>query len=89
MAQALESWQGKPLTLGNEIDKLAYNISLGRDAGGVHYRSDSIQGLLEGEQQAIGILCDYSRTYNERFEGFVLTKFDGKKIKIAGGKVVL
>jgi hypothetical protein len=86
---ALESWQGRPLTLGNEIDKLAYNISLGRDAAGVHYRSDSINGLFLGEQQAIGILCDYSRTYNERFEGFVLTKFDGKKIKIAGGEVVL
>jgi hypothetical protein len=86
---ALEPWQGKPLTLGNEIDKLACNISLGRDAAGVHYRSDSIQGLFVGEQQALGLLCDYSRTYNERFEGFVLTKFDGKKIKIAGGKVVL
>jgi hypothetical protein len=85
---ALDPWQGKPLTLGNEIDKLACNISLGRDAAAVHYRSDSIQGLLVGEQQALGLLCDYSRTYNERFEGFVLTKFDGKKIEIAGGKVV-
>jgi hypothetical protein len=86
---ALESWQGQPLTLGNEIDKLACNILLGRDAAGVHYRSDSIQGLFVGEQQALGLLCDYSRTYHERFEGFVLTKFDGKKIKIAGGKIVL
>jgi hypothetical protein len=85
---ALEAWQGKPLTLGGEIEKLACNIALGRDAAGVHYRSDSIQGLLVGEQQAVGLLCDYSRTYNERFDGFVLTKFDGKKIKIVSGKVV-
>jgi hypothetical protein len=85
---APEPWQGKPLTLGNEIDKLACNISLGRDAAGVHYRSDSIHGLLVGEQMTIGLLCDYSRTYNERFEGFVFSKLDGKKIKIVGGKVV-
>jgi hypothetical protein len=85
---ALEAWRGKPLTLRKEIDKLACNISLGRDAAGVHYRSDSIQGLFVGEQQAIGLLCDYSRTYRERFDCFVLTKFDGKEVKIAGGNVV-
>jgi hypothetical protein len=84
---ALEVWKGKPLTLGGEIEKLACNIALGRDAAGVHYRSDSIQGMLAGEQQAIGLLCDYSRTYNERFDGFDLTRFDGKKIKIVSGKV--
>jgi hypothetical protein len=86
---ALEPWQGKPLTLGDEIDKLACNIALGRDAAGVHYRSDSIQGLFVGEQQALGLLCDYSRTYNERFEGFVLTKFNGEKIRIADGRIVV
>lgn len=85
---ALEPWQGENLTLGNEINKLASNISLGRDAGGVHYRADGIQGMLVGEDMAIGLLRDYSRTYNERFDGFVLTKFDGQKIKIAKGNVM-
>jgi PAP2 superfamily len=62
----LEAWRGADLTLGNEIDKLANNIALGRDAAGVHYRSDSIRGLFVGEQQALGLLQDYSRAYNER-----------------------
>jgi hypothetical protein len=84
---ALESWQGETLTLGSEINKLASNISLGRDAGGVHYRADGIQGMLVGEDMGIGLLRDYSRTYNERFDGFVLTKFDGKKVKIVNGEV--
>jgi hypothetical protein len=84
---ALEPWRGRDLTLGGEINKLASNISLGRDAAGVHYRSDGVEGLRVGERQAIGILCDYSRTYNERFDGFALTRFDGRKIKIADGKV--
>ena len=69
---ALEPWRGVGLTLGNEIDKLASNIALGRDAAGVHYRSDSIRGLFVGEQQALWLLRDYSRTYNERFDGFVV-----------------
>jgi len=84
---ALETWRGVGLTLGNEIDKLAGNIALGRDAAGVHFRSDSIRGLFVGEQQAIGLLRDYSRTYNEHFEGFVVRKFDGSRVKIAIGEV--
>jgi hypothetical protein len=84
---ALEPWRGAGLTLGNEIDKLANNIALGRDAGGVHYRSDSIRGLLVGEQQALGLLRDYSRTYNERFDGFIVRKFNGDRVRIASGEI--
>jgi len=75
------------LTLGGEINKLANNISLGRDAAGVHYRSDGVDGLEVGEQQAIGMLRDYSRGYNEKFAGFQLKRFDGQKIVIVDGKV--
>jgi hypothetical protein len=84
---ALESWRGAGLTLGNEIDKLAGNIALGRDAGGVHYRSDSVRGLSVGEQQALGLLRDYSRTYNERFDGFIVRKFNGDRVKITSGEL--
>jgi hypothetical protein len=83
----LDPWQGASLTLGNEIDKLANNIALGRDAAGVHYRSDSVRGLFVGEQQAIELLRDYSRTYNERFDGFVVRKFNGDKVRIMNGEV--
>ena len=84
---ALEPWRGAQLILGNEIDKLAANIALGRDAAGVHYRSDSMRGLFVGEQQALALLRDYSRTYNERFDGFIVRKFNGDKVKIASGEV--
>src|SRR5262249_55184963 len=79
--------RGTDLTLGNEIDKLANNIALARDAAGLHYRSDSIHGLFVGEQQALGLLRDYSRTYNEHFDGFVVRKFSGDRVKITGGEV--
>jgi len=83
----LVPWKGQPLTLGNEINKLACNIALGRDAAGVHYRSDSINGLFVGEEQALGLLCDYSRTYNERFDGFVLSTFSGQKARVVNGEL--
>jgi hypothetical protein len=66
---------------------LASNIALGRDAAGVHYRSDSINGLCVGEEQALGLLCDYRRTYNERFDGFLLSTFRGQKIKVLNGEL--
>ena len=75
------------LTVGDEINKLANNISLGRDAAGVHYRYDGVDGLSAGEQVAIGVLADYSRTYNEDFGGFTLTRFDGQPIRIVDGEV--
>ena len=83
----LGPWRGAGLTLGNEIDKLASNIALGRDAAGVHYRSDSIRGLFVGEQQALGLLRDYSRTYNEYFDGFIVRRFNGDRVKIISGEV--
>src|SRR5271166_6166941 len=83
----LEPWRGEALLLGGEIDKLASNIALARDAAGVHFRSDSIEGLKLGEAVAIGLLADYSRTYSERFDGFVLTRFDGERVRVANGVV--
>lgn len=78
---SLLPYSGSPLTVGGELNKLASNISLGRDAAGLHYRSD-MQGLILGERAAIGILQDYKNTYNEDFIGFSFTKFDGNKIII-------
>lgn len=54
---------------------------------GVHYRSDGA-GLAVGEVMAIGLLQDYSLTYNERFDGFSLTLFDGRRVRIVGGEVM-
>lgn len=73
---SLNAYSGQ-LTAGQEINKLAANISLGRDMAGVHWRSDGIEGMNLGEKVAIQILKDYRQTYNEDFAGFTFTKFDG------------
>jgi hypothetical protein len=79
---SLLPYTGPDLTVGGELNKLAANIALGRGAAGVHYRSDSIDGLELGEAVAISVLSDFRRTYNEDFKGFSLTKFDGTTITI-------
>lgn len=80
---SLESYSGT-LTVGNELNKLAANISLGRDHAGVHYRSDGIQGLLLGEKVAIEVLKNEAFLINENFVGFSLTKFDGTVVTVGG-----
>jgi hypothetical protein len=84
---ALRPWTSSTLTLGGEFEKLASNIAWARHAAGVHYRSDSVAGVLLGESQAIGMLSDYSRTFGEQFDGFVLTTFRGARVRIRDGKV--
>jgi hypothetical protein len=83
----LEPWRRHPLTLGGEINKLASNIALARDAAGVHFRSDSIRGLKLGEEVALGLLTDTTLTYSEKFDGFALHLFDGTAVRIRNGSV--
>ena len=79
---SLMPYSGPRLTVGGELNKLAANIGFGRDAAGLHWRSDIIEGLKLGEAVAIGILTDLRATYNEDFPGFTLTRFDGMTISI-------
>jgi PAP2 superfamily len=65
------------LTVGNELNKLASNIALGRNMAGIHYRSDYLQGVFLGEEVAIGILEDQLETYNEDYS-FTFTRFNGR-----------
>ncbi|MBE9053955.1 vanadium-dependent haloperoxidase [Nostocales cyanobacterium LEGE 11386] len=74
------------LTVGGELNKVAANISLGRDGAGVHWRTDYTESVKLGEQIAIGLLQEQSLTYNED-HFFTLIKFDGTKIKISRDEV--
>jgi hypothetical protein len=79
---SLLPYRGPALTGGGELNKLASNIALGRDAAGVHWRSDGIEGTKLGEAVTIGILRDLRGIYHEDFQGFSFTKFDGTSITI-------
>ncbi len=83
---SLLPYTGPALTVGGELNKIASNIATGRNQAGVHWRSDSYQSLLLGEQIAISILQDQRPTYNENrngfFQGVTFTKFDGSRITV-------
>lgn len=72
-----------PLTVQGELDKLAANISIGRNMAGVHYYSDYYDSLRMGERVAVGILLQQMPTYGERV--YVrFNSFDGDMITISG-----
>jgi hypothetical protein len=64
------------LSVGHELNKLASNVAIGRNAAGIHYHNDYYQGVLLGERVAIGLLEDTRNTFNESY-AFKFTMFDG------------
>jgi hypothetical protein len=76
------------MTVGGELNKLAGNIALFRNAAGVHWRSDYTESLPFGEAIAIRMLQEMSLGFNEDDAFFELTRFDGQKVRIFDGKVV-
>jgi hypothetical protein len=79
---ALTPYSGSSLTVGGELNKLAANVAFGRNGAGVHWRSDAWESLKLGETMALSILQDFKGCYNERFDGFKLTKFDGTRVVV-------
>jgi len=80
--QQLLRYEGPELRVGAEINKLASNIAMGRNAAGIHWRSDMHGGLRLGESVALALLADLKACYNERFDGFSLTTFDGTRVTV-------
>lgn len=86
--KALDQYLDGELKVGDELNKLASNISFGRDAAGVHYRQDGVQGMRVGEQVAIALLQEESSAFNESsFAGYQFDSFSGDTITIKGGTV--
>ncbi|MEH2036169.1 vanadium-dependent haloperoxidase [Nostoc sp.] len=76
------AYNGSPLTVGGELNKLATNYAIGRGHGGIHWRSDGSAALALGEEVAISLLRDERLGYNEIFNGFTFTKFDGTRVTV-------
>jgi hypothetical protein len=73
------------LTVMGELNKLAANISEGRNMSGIHWRvSDNMLGMLLGEDAAIYLLNETGKCLPEKFKGFTLTKFDKTTITVGG-----
>lgn len=70
------------LTLLGELNKLAANISIGRNMAGVHFYSDYFDSLRMGERIAVGMLKEQMHTYPESVRMRLLS-FDDDRITIA------
>ena len=80
--QLVQVYTRKPLTLRDELDKMASNMSLGRNFAGVHYRSDANAGWLLGERVAIRLMQDMIQRYPERNIRFTFHTRDGSEVSI-------
>lgn len=73
------------ITVNGELNKLAHNLSLGRDMSGLHFRSDACSGILQGEKYAITYLQDeLDRQPECAFLKF--KSFEGKFIELSSRK---
>jgi hypothetical protein len=79
---SLVRYEGPALTVGGEVNKLAFNIAIARNFAGIHYRSDAMAGFRLGEDVAIAKLQDLVNTLTEDFEGFRFTRLDGISVHI-------
>jgi len=78
----LVPYQGPPLTVGGELNKLALNYGSGRTAGGIHWRSDAAASYAQGEALVISLLREQRATFREPFDGFSFTRFDGTRVTV-------
>jgi membrane-associated phospholipid phosphatase len=78
---ALVPYSGPPLTVRDELNKVAANIATGRNAAGIHWRTDFFEGLALGELVAIGVLEEQKGCYNQDVT-MTLRRFDGSTLTI-------
>ena len=69
------------LTVEGELNKLASNISIGRNWAGVHYFTDYYESLLMGEEIALGILEEQKLMFGENFS-MTVPLFGGDTVRI-------
>lgn len=72
------------ITIAGELNKLAANISIGRNMAGVHYYSDYYDSVRLGERIAVGIVQEQMTNYPDAFE-IRFPSFDNKIVTISGG----
>ena len=70
------------MTIHGELNKLASNMSIGRNMAGVHYRKDGDEGMILGEAVAVQYFKDIKETYNVNIGEISFVGFGGNTITI-------
>jgi hypothetical protein len=87
----LEAYTGPDagqLTVEGELNKVAANISIGRNMAGVHWRSDYTESIKLGEEIALCVLANQRHDYNECDWSFTLRRFNGNLVTVNRNGVV-
>jgi membrane-associated phospholipid phosphatase len=79
---SVQPYPGPALTVGDELDKLAGNIGMGRNSAGIHWRSDNEAGMRLGEAVALDFLREMRSCLVERTAGFSVRTFDGERVTV-------
>jgi hypothetical protein len=77
---SLSPYNASQLTVEAELDKLGSNIGIGRCFAGIHWRSDSVEGMKLGEEVALSMLREYSVCTREPHQ-FRFKKLNGSEIR--------
>ncbi|WP_026101246.1 phosphatidic acid phosphatase [Synechococcus sp. PCC 7336] len=91
--QGLVPFNGPPLTVHGELNKLIANVTLFRDGAGMHWRTDGTTagnpgtaiatgGNLLGENMAVSMLRDVKVTYREEVGPFQFDSITGAPIQV-------
>jgi hypothetical protein len=70
------------MTIHGELNKLASNMSIGRNMAGVHYRKDGDEGMILGEAVAVQWFKDFKESYNVNIGEISFVGFGGEVITI-------
>ena len=71
-----------PLTVEGELNKLAANISIGRNMAGVHFFSDYYDSVRMGERIALGMLEEQAMCYPTDEFRLQVPTFDGEVVTV-------
>ena len=72
------------MTVNGELHKLAHNVSFGHGIhGGIHWRSDTDESIIFGEQVALSVLRALVKDYSESINVTIQTVADGVTATIA------
>ncbi|MEM6410458.1 MAG: bromoperoxidase [Pseudomonadota bacterium] len=80
---SLEAVEDDGATVEGELNKLAANISIGRNMAGVHFYSDYYDSVRMGERVAVGILVEQMKTYDNDDVSMCFRSFDGDLVVIS------
>ncbi len=72
----------RELRTGDELDKLAMNIAMGRNFAGIHWRCDAREGIRLGEKAAMTVLGEARLRRVESQVPFRFTSVDGVVVKV-------